>query len=132
MVRKLNKCHCFEARKIKRQFLNMLTGTVENYTDYEYICNGTKERDFCSCSGDRRYCNFYPEVREKAINEERKLIISFDCNTQDEAALVVSKEENSKIKFLKIFRDEEAKRILTSGLTPDQWTRANIQQFLIY
>lgn len=27
---------------------------------------------------------------------------------------------------------EETKRILTSGLTPDQWTKANIQQFLIY
>lgn len=27
---------------------------------------------------------------------------------------------------------EETKRILCSGLTPDQWTRANIQRFLMY
>jgi hypothetical protein len=27
---------------------------------------------------------------------------------------------------------EETKRILTSGLTPDQWTRINIQPYLLY
>lgn len=27
---------------------------------------------------------------------------------------------------------EEAKAILGSGLTPDQWTRANIQPYLLY
>lgn len=27
---------------------------------------------------------------------------------------------------------EEALRILASGLTPDKWTRANIQQYLLY
>ena len=29
-------------------------------------CNGTKERDVCSCGGDPAKCDFYPEVREKA------------------------------------------------------------------
>ena len=29
-------------------------------------CNGTKERDFCSCRGDKRDCDFYPEQRTKA------------------------------------------------------------------
>lgn len=27
---------------------------------------------------------------------------------------------------------EEAKAILTSGLMPNEWTRENIQQFLLY
>lgn len=27
---------------------------------------------------------------------------------------------------------EETKRIICSGLTPDKWTRANIQRFLMY
>jgi hypothetical protein len=29
-------------------------------------CWGTKEREECSCDGDKTRCNFYPEVREKA------------------------------------------------------------------
>ena len=32
-------------------------------------CNGTKERDICSCHGDKTLCDFYPEVKEKAIKE---------------------------------------------------------------
>ena len=32
-------------------------------------CNGTRERDECSCGGDRTKCDFYPEVREKALIE---------------------------------------------------------------
>lgn len=27
-------------------------------------CNGTAERDYCSCKGNTRKCDFYPEVRE--------------------------------------------------------------------
>lgn len=33
------------------------------------ICNGTKERDECSCEGNMSKCDFYPEVREKAKKE---------------------------------------------------------------
>lgn len=36
--------------------------------DYSY-CNGTRERDECSCGGDKTKCDFYPEVREKAMKE---------------------------------------------------------------
>lgn len=32
-------------------------------------CNGTREQDICSCDGDRTKCDFYPEVREKALKE---------------------------------------------------------------
>lgn len=28
-------------------------------------CWGTREKDECSCGGDRARCDFYPEVREK-------------------------------------------------------------------
>lgn len=35
--------------------------------DHKGRCNGTKEQDICSCHGDRTLCDFYPEVREKAI-----------------------------------------------------------------
>lgn len=33
-------------------------------------CWGTKERDECSCGGDRTKCTFYPEIREKALKEQ--------------------------------------------------------------
>ena len=32
-------------------------------------CFGTKEREMCSCDGDMRRCDFYPEVREKGWHE---------------------------------------------------------------
>ena len=31
-----------------------------------HVCNGTKERDECSCNGLEAKCNFYPDKREKA------------------------------------------------------------------
>jgi hypothetical protein len=34
------------------------------------VCNGTREQDVCSCGGDRTKCDFYPEVRQKALKEE--------------------------------------------------------------
>lgn len=33
----------------------------------ECRCNGTKERDFCSCGGNKLACDFYPEVRSGAV-----------------------------------------------------------------
>lgn len=41
-------------------------------------CNGTKERDECSCGGDRTKCDFYPEVREKAKQESKKIVTNAD------------------------------------------------------
>ena len=34
------------------------------------ICNGTREREECSCDGDESKCNFYPDKRKgsKSIN----------------------------------------------------------------
>jgi Lar family restriction alleviation protein len=31
------------------------------------VCWGTKEKEGCRCGGDRRKCDFYPEVRRKAM-----------------------------------------------------------------
>lgn len=33
-------------------------------------CNGTRERDECTCGGDPAKCDFYPEKREAAQEEE--------------------------------------------------------------
>ena len=39
---------------------------------------------------------------------------------------LVDKQKYFRVTF------EEARRILTSGLMPNEWTRANIQQYLMY
>ena len=39
---------------------------------------------------------------------------------------LVDKQKYFRVTF------EEAKRILCSELTPDQWTKANIQRYLLY
>lgn len=44
------------------------------YNDREgYIsrCDGTKERDICSCGGDKSKCDFYENVRDEGRLEEK-------------------------------------------------------------
>lgn len=57
-----NKCECYEEREMYNPI------SLSLYSDIKLIgiCNGTKERDECSCGGDRAKCDFYPEIREKA------------------------------------------------------------------
>ena len=45
-------------------------------------CNGTKERDECSCGGDITKCDFYPEIREKAKKEKDfiEVVRCYDCD----------------------------------------------------
>lgn len=58
-------------------------------------CNGTKEQETCYCNGDRRKCDFYEDVREKAVlaaaqkyNETpTKAIIPFQWNSMDTAPM---------------------------------------------
>ena len=54
------KCDCyFEQETLDYYSLNSDRRLVGR-------CNGTKERDVCSCGGDRAKCDFYSEVRKKA------------------------------------------------------------------
>ena len=62
----MNKCDCYfteEKYKIYYPFNCYHLVTVGR-------CNGTKERDVCSCKGDETKCDFYPKVREKALKEQ--------------------------------------------------------------
>ena len=70
MKQKVNKkCSCYDY-KIERHYAYDAFGKPESYGIKVPICNGTKERDTCSCNGDRCKCDFYPHVREKAIIEQ--------------------------------------------------------------
>ena len=62
----MNKCECYEEREViddySFNFDRRLIG----------ICNGTKERDRCLCSGNPVKCDFYPGIREKARRQTQE------------------------------------------------------------
>lgn len=68
-VSKYKECDSYRTKKVRRYlteyekgFYTSLYGrapadyTVENQS----YCAGTKERECCTCGGDRRKCDFYP------------------------------------------------------------------------
>lgn len=58
----MDKCKCWELRKT-------IVGWHDKsplYGQYtKQICNGTKEREECTCGGDVSKCDFYPEKRKE-------------------------------------------------------------------
>lgn len=75
-------CYCEGIRSVPRYSEH--TGSYVGSFDIKYgYCTGTKEQEHCSCGGDRTKCDFYPDIREKAIKETNA---SFYCN-YDEVAI---------------------------------------------
>ena len=74
----MKKCDCYregiKAEPRYSQYTGAYVGAVD--VKYEY-CTGTKELDECSCGGDRTKCDFYPDIKEKAIKEANA---SLYCN----------------------------------------------------
>lgn len=65
----MNKCcECYEEREVIDYY------SLNSDRRLIGICNGTKERDECSCKGNRAKCDFYSEVRKKARAETKKEI----------------------------------------------------------
>lgn len=46
------------------EYAKYVTKEDESYSEPVQICNGTKEREECSCGGDVTKCNFYLEKRK--------------------------------------------------------------------
>lgn len=65
----MKKCDCYHIQSTIKYRYNSTTGDPIPFTAQEGVCWGTKEMDICSCDGDRTKCDFYPEVREKALEE---------------------------------------------------------------
>lgn len=59
----MNKCDCYCTEE---KIIGWHT-PVDPKITIVHKCNGTRERDECSCGGDRTKCDFYPGVREKAL-----------------------------------------------------------------
>ena len=60
----MNKCDCYHIQptiKYKDDCIPFMA--------HDGVCWGTREQDICSCGGDRTKCDFYPEVRERALEE---------------------------------------------------------------
>ena len=81
------------------------------YNDREgYIsrCNGTKERDVCSCKGDKSKCDFYENVRDesnlkKKLKETIKKIEDNPFNLLEELYKIIDCSlKNSSVKNIEI------------------------------
>lgn len=56
----MSKCECYEEEEVIDYYSFNCNRRLIG------ICNGTKEREECSCKGNREKCDFYSEIREKA------------------------------------------------------------------
>lgn len=78
------------------------------------ICNGTKERDECSCGGDEAKCDFYPKIRARAIQKQKEdncLIVTYDCCPPDVPTLCIAKKDGDKVKVLNTIQGDVAFRM---------------------
>ena len=68
-VSKYKECDCYRTRNVRRYLTEYEKGfyaalhdgvTVDYTVENQSYCVGTKERECCTCGGDRRKCDFYP------------------------------------------------------------------------
>ena len=94
------------------------------------LCFGTRERDRCSCGGDRTKCDFYPEIREKAKNElvknnskigEDYLVVTYDCSLRDVPTLCVASKEGEKVQLLNMIQGNRAIEIYNELMGIKAW-----------
>lgn len=57
----MEKCSCWHQSLYGTNFKSDETMDIV----HKQICNGTKEREECSCNGNPEKCNFYPEKRKE-------------------------------------------------------------------
>ena len=113
----IKKCDCYRVKKVERSCISQITGMPFWYDSELPYCIGTKEQDECSCGGDRHKCDFYPEVREKARNEQKNnmtknsddcLIVTYDYCYPDVPTLCIAREEKDKVMVLNTIQGDEA------------------------
>lgn len=74
----MKKCDCYH---IEEEIIGWHT-PVDPKIKMISKCWGTKEREKCSCGGDRTKCDFYPEVRKKAYKEDNMLIDTIETDNK--------------------------------------------------
>lgn len=116
----MKKCDCYREGK-RFEYNPIIMESV--ITSYGY-CNGTKERDECSCDGDRTKCDFYPEVREKGKKAlmyygtfvtsdgvEDSLILGIDISKKDGSTIVVGRDVCGSCEIINRLWGDEAEAI---------------------
>lgn len=67
-ISKYKKCDSYRTKKVRRYLTEYEKGfyaaihggtPVDYIVENQYYCIGTKERECCTCGGDRRKCDFY-------------------------------------------------------------------------
>ena len=77
-------CECYRA---ERNFLGKVG-----------VCFGTKERDPCSCGGDKRKCDFYPD---KTITLDGKKVFKFMLDDEDAQIQVIKDAKKYGLAIMK-------------------------------
>ena len=116
----MKKCDCY-CKSERFEYNPIIMKGVMN--PYSY-CNGTKERDECSCGGDRTKCDFYPEVREEAKKNlmfygtfvdsygvEDSLILGIDISKKDGSTIVVGRDVCGSYEIINHLWGDEAEAI---------------------
>lgn len=86
-------CTSYHTQLERRYLYDCFDGHISDTYDVEVgECLGTRERDRCSCDGDKTKCDFYPEVRLKAQKETTEYKIKEAINLLKSNGYVVFKE----------------------------------------
>ena len=59
-----------KAQEKPRETHSKLCECWQPHIGHEPTCRGTREQDPCTCGGDMKLCDFYPNVRKKALHAE--------------------------------------------------------------
>ena len=77
---------------------NTICECYHNLPNNEGECWGTRERERCYCNGDERYCSYYLEKRNSAIDAERKdKNMSREKTTLNTAEMWLKAQEDGEI-----------------------------------
>ena len=106
MIRK--NCDCYHTEKRRDYIYHPITKEPIGYDIKVGVCWGTKEREECSCGGDKTQCDFYPEVRKKEVQEEDSLIVTYDYCSPDVPTLCIAKVDEDEVEILNIVQGDEA------------------------
>ena len=97
------KCDCYHTQPKLRYTYNPITGHPIAHDVIVGVCWGTRETDECSCGGDRTKCDFYPEVREKAKNEEHHVGFKEIDKIKDELKYYLDTNEENGVVYIPKF-----------------------------
>lgn len=110
----MKKCESYHTRE---RYIYDPYITTMKHTIVEGICYGTKEQETCHCEGNKCYCDFYPEVREKALKEKQRGQKAKDLKNIKELleSYLESNEENGVVYIPKFMVEKMIEELGNNG-----------------